>query len=87
MPNLLSKSGKSISTSNTPVSIVKVWFEDNKIFVRLNDGRVISKLISLYPNLSKGTPEQLNKYELWENGRWIHWEELDEDLSASGFIK
>lgn len=25
-------------------------------------------------------------FELWENGKWIHWEDLDEDLSAEGFL-
>jgi hypothetical protein len=28
----------------------------------------------------------LAKFELWNNGKWIHWEDLDEDLSAEGFL-
>ncbi len=68
------------------VTIKKVWFEDEKIFVDLSDGRTIGTPVSWYPNLSKGTPEQLAKYELWNEGQWIHWEELDEDLSAEGFL-
>ena len=68
------------------VTVKRVWFEDDKIFVELNDSRIIGTPISWYPNLSKSTPEQLAQYELWNNGQWIHWEELDEDLSAEGFL-
>lgn len=68
------------------IAITKVWFDANKIFVELNDNRIIGTPISWYPNLNKGTKEQLEKYELWNNGQWIHWEELDEDLSAEGFL-
>ena len=68
------------------ILVEKIWFKDNMIFVELNDKRVIGTPISWYPNLSKGSENQLLKFELWENGKWIHWEELDEDLSAEGFL-
>ena len=68
------------------ITIQKVWFVENKIFVELNDGRTIGTRISWYPNLKKGTKEQLEKYEVWNNGQWLHWEDLDEDLSAEGFL-
>ena len=71
---------------NAPV-IEKVWFEDRAIFVRLRGGQVKSKSIDLYPNLSKGSPQQWQHFELWNDGKWIHWEELDEDLSAEGFLE
>jgi hypothetical protein len=64
----------------------KGMFETDKIFVELNDNRIIGTPISWYPNLSKGSGEQLSNYELWNDGQWIHWEELDEDLSAEGFL-
>ena len=66
--------------------ITTVWFEHNKIFVEFNDGRIVGTPIEWYPNLRKGTMLQMNNYELWDGGRWIHWEELDEDLSAEGFL-
>lgn len=68
------------------ICVKKVWFEEDKIFVELNDGHIVGTPLDWYPNLSKGTPEQRLQYELWENGKWIHWEELDEDLSAHGFL-
>ena len=72
---------------NSPVAISKVWFENRTIYVKMNSGETIAKSIDLYPHLRKGTPSQLQKFELWDNGKWIHWEELDEDLSAEGFLE
>ena len=68
------------------LTIKKVWFEDEKIFVELSDGRIVGTPINWYSNLSKGTPEQLTNFELINSGKGIHWEELDEDLSAEGFL-
>ena len=65
----------------------KVWFEHRTIYVELKDGRTVSAPVDRYPNLRKGEPEQWNNYELWNGGQWIHWEELDEDLSVEGFLK
>ena len=69
------------------VLIKSVWFDDENIFVEMTDGQVISKPVGLYPNLKKGTRKQLSDYLIEGNGRWLHWEELDEDLSAEGFLK
>jgi len=68
-------------------TIKNVSFDTNNIIVEMNDGKIIQSLIQLYPNLSKGTTEQMNNYEIKGDGRWIHWEELDEDLSAEGFLQ
>jgi hypothetical protein len=68
------------------VTIKSVWFTKDTISVEMSDGKVIETPINLYPNLSKGTRNQINNYQIKGNGRWIHWEELDEDLSAEGFL-
>jgi len=68
-------------------TIKNVSFDTNNIIVEMNDGKIIQSLIQLYPNLRKGTTEQMNNYEIKGDGRWIHWEELDEDLSAEGFLQ
>jgi hypothetical protein len=67
-------------------TIKSVWFNNGNISVEMSDGRIIETPINNYPNLSKGTTKQINNYQIKENGRWIHWEELDEDLSAEGFL-
>ncbi len=68
------------------VLIKSVWFSHDKIFVEMTDGRVVSEPVKSYPNLSKGTENQLFNYSIEGDGRWVHWEELDEDLSAEGFL-
>lgn len=68
------------------VTIKLVSFNNNNIIVEMSDGKVVETGIKSYPNLSKGTAHQINNYEIKGNGRWIHWEELDEDLSAEGFL-
>lgn len=67
--------------------IEKVWFDETRIFIELTDHAVLGAPVAWYPNLSKGTPEQLQKFELWSEGTWLHWEELDEDLSLDGFLQ
>ena len=68
------------------VKITSVGFNNSNIIVSMSDGNVIETAISSYPNLSKGTKNQINNYQIKGDGRWIHWEELDEDLSAEGFL-
>ncbi len=67
--------------------IEKVWFDETRIFVELTDKTVIGAPVAWYPNLKKGTPEQWRKYELWGDGSWLHWEDLNEDLSLEGFLQ
>ena len=68
------------------ITIKSVWFNNNNIIVEMSNGKVIENPIGYYPNLSKGTQNQINNYEIKGGGRWIHWKELDEDLSAEGFL-
>jgi hypothetical protein len=68
------------------VSAKKVWFDEGRIFLELKDGRIIGAPIAWFPNLKNGTIAQMKNYELWDEGRWIHWEDLNEDLSAEGFL-
>jgi hypothetical protein len=68
------------------ITITSVEFNEDNIIVEMSNGKIIETPINSYPNLSKGTQNQINNYEIKGNGRWIHWEELDEDLSAEGFL-
>jgi hypothetical protein len=68
------------------VVIKSVSFNENNIVVQMSDGEIIEAPINRYPNLRKGSPKQIKNYEIKGGGRWIHWEELDEDLSAEGFL-
>jgi hypothetical protein len=68
------------------ISATKIWFDDSKLFASLSDGRVIGVPLSWFPRLMNASKQAREKYELWRNGKWIHWDEIDEDLSVEGFF-
>jgi hypothetical protein len=53
--------------------------------VVLRDGRTLSVPLEWYPRLAHGTPRERQKWRLIGDGIGIHWPELDEDISISGF--
>lgn len=65
-------------------SIVKVWIENDNIFIETNTGEVKSHPLSWFPRLSNAPKALLENFTLSPFG--IHWEELDEDLSYEGFF-
>lgn len=68
------------------VTIKKIWFNENKIYAEFNDGRVVGIPVAWYPNLSKGNPLQWRNYEIWGENRYIHWPDLDEDISVDSLL-
>ena len=64
--------------------IVRVWFEDEKIFIQTKSGEKKSHLLSWFPKLQNASMEVLESFTLSPFG--IHWEKLDEDLSFDGFF-
>lgn len=74
----------SIGTIDATIQGVAVT--DGTLSVSLSDGRLVAVPISWYPKLSHARPEHREKWELIGQGRGIHWEELDEDISAENII-
>ncbi len=64
-----------------------VYFTEDAISVDLMDGRTITVPLAWYPRLLNALPEQRTKWEVCGGGYGIHWEELDEDLSAEGMLR
>lgn len=61
-----------------------VRFDDDAMWVDLDDGRTLGIPLAWFPRLLRGTPEQRALVELSRDG--LHWEELDEDISIAGLI-
>jgi len=61
-----------------------VHFDDNILWVHLDDGRVLSVPLAWFPRLLLATPEQRARFELSPRG--IHWECIDEDLLIDGIL-
>ena len=67
--------------------IKKVWFTDVEIWIELDNGKSASLLLKNFKPLLNATPEERNSYEITSDGSALHWEKLDEDLSAEGFFQ
>jgi hypothetical protein len=61
-----------------------VRFDDDSMWVHLDDGRVVAIPLAWFPRLLAATPEQRVPFELSPCG--IHWEALDEDISIDGLL-
>ena len=61
-----------------------VRFDDDSLWVDLDDGRVVGVPLAWFPRLLAATPEQRSAFELSPRG--IHWDALDEDISIDGLL-
>jgi hypothetical protein len=61
-----------------------VRFDDDSMWVHLDDGRVLSVPLAWFPRLLAAAPEQRDQFELSPRG--IHWDALDEDISIDGLL-
>lgn len=68
------------------IKIKKVFFRDEKIFFSLEDGREIGAPIKWYAKLARASEEELYDYSISPSGYGVHWNQLDEDLSAFGML-
>ncbi|HMG48586.1 MAG TPA: DUF2442 domain-containing protein [Allosphingosinicella sp.] len=61
-----------------------VRFDDDAMWVELDDGRTLGIPLVWFPRLLHGTPEQRAEVSISASG--LHWEELDEDISIAGLL-
>jgi hypothetical protein len=61
-----------------------VRFDDDQMWVDLDDGRTLGVPLVWFPRLLKGSPEQRADFFLSPSG--IHWDGLDEDISIAGLL-
>lgn len=59
---------------------------ERMITAELTDGRVVSVPLSWSWRLEAATPEQRHHWELIADGIGVRWPDIDEDLSAQGFL-
>lgn len=64
-----------------------VRFTEDDLVVDLVDGRTVSVPLVWFPRLANATREQLERFELLDDGEGIHWPDLDEDLSVAGLLR
>lgn len=66
------------------VSPKSLRFDEDIMWVELDDGRVLGVPLVWFPRLLHATPAQRENYELSRRG--LHWDELDEDISVDGLL-
>jgi len=54
--------------------------------VDLTDGRTIIAPLAWYPRLFYGDANERANFEIIGDGRYIHWPDLDEDLTVAGIL-
>ena len=64
----------------------KVNVTDDTLTVELDDGRTVSVPLAWYPRLLNASTEEKKNWRLIGNGRGIHWEAIDEDISVEGIL-
>lgn len=63
-----------------------VTVAEEALTVDLVDGRTIIVPLAWYPRLSYGTPGERSHFEIFGHGAYIHWPDLDEDLTVAGLL-
>jgi hypothetical protein len=63
-----------------------ILITNERLSVKLRDGRSISVPLAWYPRLVHGTPEERNNWRLIGNAEGIHWPDLDEDISVENLL-
>lgn len=65
---------------------VSVTVDNEALTVNLVDGRTIVVPLAWYPRLLHGNREERDKVELFGDGAYLHWPDLDEDLTVGGLL-
>lgn len=74
------------TSHNKTANAVNVYFDPERIHVRLSDEREISAPLAWFPRLAQANDAQRRQWELIGRGVGIHWEEIDEDISVAGLL-
>ena len=76
----------STLTINKSACAIDLWFKDDKMFLRLEDGRELAVPVEWFPTLRDAGDKQRNNWRLIGGGEGIHWADLDEDILVEGLL-
>jgi hypothetical protein len=77
----------SASATDTVARASEISTTEDELIVHLVDGRTIIVPLAWYPRLLNATDEQRADYRLLEDGEYIHWPQVDEDLTVAGLLR
>lgn len=61
-----------------------VRFDDDQMWVELEDGRTLGVPLVWFPRLLRAAPDARTQVRISPSG--LHWEGLDEDISVAGLL-
>ncbi len=61
-----------------------VRFDDDTMWVDLDDGRTLGVPLAWFPRLLAASADDRGQYEISPGG--LHWDKLDEDISIAGLL-
>ena len=67
--------------------IKSLWFEENRIYIRTTENRVLSRPLEAYIELQEASAEERNDFVIDSDGVSIRWEKLDADMHISSFYE
>lgn len=67
--------------------ILKVWFENERIYIHTDKGKTLSLALEVFPILKDATPQQRDAVVIEPWGDAMRWEEIDEDIHISTFYE
>lgn len=65
------------------MKITEIWFSEDQIFARDENGQVYSQSLLWYPRLKAATAKEREQYTFGYEG--VHWRNIDEDISFESF--
>lgn len=85
---ILLRNGTKGLTNITKMEIIKsLWFDENRIYIRTTENRVLSRPLEAYIELQEASAEERNDFVIDSDGVSIRWEALDADMHISSFYE
>ncbi len=67
--------------------IKSLWFDENRIYIRTTENRVLSRPLEAYIELQEASAEERNDFVIDKDGVSIRWEKLDADMHILSFYE
>ncbi len=86
MPEVFREGRYTVAAAREEAEAVAASVTEDKLTVRLSDGRTLSTPVAWYPRLVFATEEERLNFEIMPGGDGLHWPDLDEHLSIRGML-
>ena len=69
-----------------PVRASGLYIGEREFAVLLSDGRRMVVPYACFPRLAQATPQQRRHFEMYSDGKMLHWPEIDEDVEVQHLV-